>query len=182
MCTLLCTATRCNAPSSARDHHMTQRSPKPARTEESVFETIDEVTAKADAQTYMDHLRALSVLPPGYGRCFAFNSVNADLCNGGIDQLRKNSTWQLVPTAIAACRSAGTESLERLLREIVLYYHERGRSKLARQLTDDYFAGIDRPLTKSIATMQTEYFRNKERETVVSRLVALHDKELWNDE
>ena len=113
----------------------------------------------------------------GYALAFAYNYVDADICNGGVSGLNRGTTWHLVPTAVDAARIAGYFEIERLLKEIVLYYHERGRSRMKKLITDDYFAGIDRPLDKSLSEIEDEWYALADRYEVIPALLGRLD--LW---
>jgi hypothetical protein len=148
-------------------------------TEESLWQTLFEATEPF--QGYKKALEKLSaILPPGYALCFAFNYVDADICNGGISQLYANPTWSLILVAVEACRRAKATRVEQLLREVVLYYYERGRSRHKRRLTEEFFAGLARPLGRSLSELEEAYFAlEDERYMVVPRLLA--DPSLWNN-
>jgi predicted acyl esterase len=95
------------------------------------------------------------VLFPG---CFAYHYVGADIINGGISQLYGYSTWSLILTAIKACQQAKAGEEERLLKEIVLYYHQKGRSRLEKQLPENSFDDIKQPMEKSLSQLEDEYY------------------------
>ncbi len=108
--------------------------------QEAVFDRIDETIEPFT--TYRKALDELRALPLGYAMCFSFHHVHADIFNGGISQLYSNSTWALILDAAAAAESAGVHEASRVLREIVYYYHKKGRSKLKRRIDNDYFADV----------------------------------------
>lgn len=85
--------------------------------------------------------KLVSSCPRGYPLAFAFHYVDADTSNGGLSQLNSNPTWALMLVAIEAAHTAGLTDLERILREAVLYYPERGRSRFKRQISDASLMG-----------------------------------------
>src|SRR5262245_36872986 len=103
-------------------------------TSDQVFKEIDRLIEPFES--YKKSLAKLAVAPPGYAYCFAFSYVSADILNGGISQLYGNSTWCLIPDAIMAAEAASETKISQALREIVYYYHRKGRSKLSRRMTD----------------------------------------------
>ena len=148
-------------------------------TPDSIFEQID--TALEGANSYREAIVLLKSLPPGYLQCFAFQNVDSDICNGGISQLHSNSTWALMPFAVTACDTAQADSLSLLLREIILYYHQRGRSKLKRHIGDDYFSGVPQLMEKTLDQLEDEYFElESARRQVVEQICNLEAGELWN--
>jgi hypothetical protein len=150
------------------------------QTVEAVFDKIDKQISPF--QGYKESLLKLKSLPPGFGCCFAFHYVDADICNGGISQLYANSTWSLLLTAIAACQHAGTIELEHVLKQIVLYYHQKGRSRFKKQLSEDFFEGLERPMNKSLSELDDEYFAlESERQKVVGCLVKTESLYLWGE-
>jgi hypothetical protein len=125
--------------------------------ETTVFNRIDEVIAPfTNYRKALDDLRAL---PPGYAMCFATHYVHSDIFNGGISQLYGNSTWALILDAIAAAENANVKPLATVLKEIVFYYHKRDRSKLKRQIDDNYFADMPDDWNKSLGQLDDEFFR-----------------------
>jgi hypothetical protein len=145
---------------------------------ELVFDRIDKELKSAG--TYREALKLLEPLPPGYIQCFAFSYVDSDICNGGISQLYGNSTWALMPNAVSASDNAQMQELSLLLREIILYYHQKGRSKLKRQIGDDYFANLDHPMEKSLEQLEDEYFALDElRNQLIPRLCESDSEALW---
>ncbi|MDH5738772.1 MAG: DMP19 family protein [Nitrospira sp.] len=149
------------------------------RTAESVFERIDKEISPFNG--YKEALAALERLTPGYKYCFAFHYVDADICNGGITQLYENPTWVLITTAVEACNCAGAFELEMLLRQVVLYYHQRGRSRLKKKLCPDFFDGLDLSTKKTLSELEDEYLSlEPERIAIVSRLAESNDPSVWH--
>lgn len=147
-------------------------------TEHDVFERIDKTIERADS--YREAHKLLERLPPGYLQCFAFNYIDADICNGGISQAYRNSTWSLMPMAVAACDTAESQTLSSLLRAMILYYHQSGRSKLKRQINDDYFIGIAQPVKKTLSQLEDEYFQlEHDRSEIVTKLCEMESELLW---
>ncbi|MBI2477430.1 MAG: DUF4375 domain-containing protein [Planctomycetia bacterium] len=143
--------------------------------ESTVFERIDDVIEPFD--NYKQALEDLRDLPRGYALCFAFHYVHSDIFNGGISQLYGNSTWCLILSAIDAADTVGSSKLATVLREIVYYYHRKGRSKLKRRITDDYFNNIPRGWNKSLEELEEEYLElEPECEKVVSTLCHRHEE------
>ena len=136
-------------------HRNAQRSPEELF-EEAVFDRIER--AVEPFTTYKKALRELAKLPRGYSLCFAFHYVHADILDGGISQLYANSTWSLIVDTEDAAKTAGMEDVSHLLREIIYYYHLKGRSKHKRRLPDDYFADMPADWNKSLAVLDDEYF------------------------
>jgi hypothetical protein len=146
--------------------------------EDSVFTQIETLTA-GDI-SYKESLETLSKEPIGYGFCFAFHHINTDVCNGGISQLYANSTWALIPTAVQACKAARCFELEQLLRKIVLYYHQKGRSRLKRQIPENFFGDLEHTMCKSLAELEDEFFSLiDQRNAVVPNLLATESAEMW---
>jgi hypothetical protein len=131
---------------------------------------------------YKEALRKLEAeAPPGYALVFGFHYVYAEILNGGISQLHANPTWSLLLKAIEAARLAGRVDVERLLREALLYYREQGRSRFKRQITDDFFADLDRPLGRSLKELDGAiYHLGPEQVSVVPKLLAM--PELWRQQ
>lgn len=121
-----------------------------------VFTVIDSIIEPFT--DYRSALRDLQALPRGYALCFAFHHVHSDVLNGGISQLYANSTWALILEAENAASQAGVSSVSTLLREIVYYYHLKGRSKHKRNLADDYFSALPLDWAKSLQQLDDEYF------------------------
>jgi len=145
-------------------------------TKEALWQTIDEATIHF--KSYKETFKRLSMLSQGYALCFAFHYVDAEIINGGISQLYSNPTWSLVLAAIEACHRAKSTKLEQILREVVLYYHQRDRSRLKRQLTEEFFAGIKRPMAKSLSELEDEYNAlDQEKGMVIP--ILLSDESLW---
>lgn len=150
--------------------------PGSAMSESELWTTLD--TAGAKTSSYRETLAELDAMPRGFGLCFAFNCVDADIANGGFSQLRRNSTWSLVLRAIDACELASASATQRVLRQGVQYFHEQGRSGLKRQLTDSFFEGLEHPVRSSLAELDDAHFEAlEERRTVIHRLIAFPD--LW---
>lgn len=145
----------------------------------TVFTRIDEaIEPFRDYRKALDDLRAL---PPGYAMCFSFHYVDADILNGGVSQLYGNSTWALVIDAISAAENANARNVGRVLKEIVYYYHKKGRSKLKRRIDDNFFDEIPDDWDKSLEQLDGEYFDlGPEIEKVIPALCNKH-KELFND-
>jgi len=146
-------------------------------TQEIVWQKIDKATTPFTG--YKEALNILSTtLPLGYSLYFALHYVNADLLNGGISQLNSNPTWSLILTAIKACQQASAPKIEYLLKEIVLYYYQRGRSRLKKEIPDGFFDGFDQPLAKSLTELEDEYYaQDKNVENVLTMLRS--DESLW---
>lgn len=154
--------------------HRNSQKPPEELFEEAVFNRIDEIIEPFSS--YKNALADLESLPRGYSLCFAFHYVHADILNGGISQLYGNSTWPLIIDAEEAAREAGVEAVACLLREIMYYYHLKGRSKLKRRLTDEYFAGISKNWQKSLPALDDEYFSlEDEAITVIPALCKYHE-------
>ena len=137
--------------------------------ETTVFNRIDEVIEPfTDYRKALDNLRAL---PRGYAMCFASHYVQADIFNGGISQLYGNSTWALILDAVAAAENAGVKPVADVLKQIVYYYHKRGRSKLKRRIEDNYFDDMPDDWDKSLEQLDDEYFElGSECEKIVPAL------------
>lgn len=124
-------------------------------TSDQVFKKID--TLIEPFRGYKESLAKLAGNPPGYAYCFAFTYVRADILNGGISQLYGNSTWCLVPDAIKAAEAAAEPKVAQVLREMVYYYHRKGRSKLSRRMSDDDFKSIRKTWNKSLGDLDEEF-------------------------
>jgi hypothetical protein len=122
---------------------------------------------------YKKSLAQLAKLPPGYALCFSFHHVNADISNGGISQLYGNSTWPLIHMAQRAAEFSGSKQLAFLLKQIIFYYHRKGRSRLKRELSTTYFESIDSNWDRTLSELEDEYFSlEQERESLVKRLIS----------
>lgn len=120
----------------------------------AIWNVADKFKSHRDAVSgFADH-------PAGYRFIYALNYVDADIRNGGISQLYFNSTWSLMPDAVAGAVAFKCDSLATSLRKIVLYYHQRGRSKLSRKLTDDFFVGISTKAKISLDDLENEYYES----------------------
>lgn len=147
--------------------------------ESAVFDRIDETVEPFES--YKKALDDMRDLPSGYAFCFAMHYVHADIFNGGISQLYGNSTWCLILDAVGAANAAGQEEVADVLREIVYYYHSKGRSKLKRRITVDYFNGIPAGWDKSLEQLEDDYFTlEAEIENVIPTLCT-GQEELFRD-
>ncbi len=143
--------------------------------ESTVFERIDETIEPF--QNYRQALDDLRALPRGYAMCFASHYVQADIFNGGISQLYANSTWCLILDALQAAETAGVPKLATVLKDIVYYYHSKGRSKLKRRINDEYFADMPGDWNKSLEQLDDEYFDlGAECEKVIPTLCNDHEE------
>ena len=139
--------------------------PKPV----TVFEEIERKIKPF--QGYKPALVSLECLPPGYSLCFAFHYVDADLSNGGNSQLYSNSTWCLILTAQRAAEVAAANELSSVIKEIVYYYHRKGRSKLKRSIPDGYFNDMPKNWDKSLSDLENDYFAlDSQREQIIETL------------
>ncbi len=135
-------------------HRNAGKSPE-ERFANEVFGTIEETIKPFTG--YKKALQKLQALPRGYTLCFAFHYVHADILNGGVSQLYSNSTWALILEAENAANTAGLKNIATLLREIVYYYHTKGRSKLKLSIAEDYFAELPSKWDKSLEELDDEY-------------------------
>lgn len=96
-----------------------------ARTQRVVtaFERIDAVCGHT--ATNQAALEALAQLPAGYGYLHAVRWVNAEVCNGGFEQLFRNSGGVEVPLAIAGFVSLQRDDLAAIVRESLSYARAR---------------------------------------------------------
>jgi hypothetical protein len=136
--------------------HRNHARPPEERFANDVFETIE-----ATIKPFTGHKKALEklqALAHGYSLCFAYHYVHADILNGGISQLYSNSTWSLILEAENAANTAGQKNVATLLREVVYYYHKKGRSKHKLWITEDYFAALPPNWNKSLNELDAEYF------------------------
>lgn len=139
---------------------------------EQVFERIESVVgARSNPRTARDRL---SALPLGYLLCFAYSQVQSEIDNGGISQLYSNSTWALIVDAERAAREADVASVSNLLREIIYYYHLKGRSKLKRSLQEGFFDSIPNDWNRSLSELEDEYFSLEEVNSVILILCRDH--------
>ena len=113
--------------------------------------------------SYKDSLAKLQALPSGYKFLFSLHYVDADILNGGFNQLHQNSTWALIVTAIEAAKAFGFPRWATLLKSVVYYYHRKGRSRLKRQIGSDYFSDIDTSSVQSFQELEDEYFEFSEQ-------------------
>ena len=143
-------------------------------TETEVFDRIDSLIEPFDS--YKQALGDLRDIPPGFAYCFAIHYVHADIFNGGISQLHGNSTWCLILDAIDGANAAKVTNVAQVLREIVYYYHSKGRSKLKRRISDGYFDGMPSDWDKSLATLEDDYFAlESEIENLIPTLCEKHE-------
>ncbi|MDX1926316.1 MAG: DUF4375 domain-containing protein, partial [Pirellulaceae bacterium] len=115
--------------------HRNAARPPEERFAEDVYETIE-----ATIKPFTGHKKALEklqALPRGYSLCYAYHYVQEDILNGGISQLYSNSTWSLILEAENAANIAGQKNIAALLRQIVYYYHKKGRSKHKLSITEE---------------------------------------------
>jgi hypothetical protein len=136
--------------------HRTAARPPEERFADEVFDTI-EATIKPFT-SYKKALQKLQALPRGFSLCFAYQYVHADILNGGVSQLYSNSTWSMILEAENAASTAGQTNVSTLLREIVYYYHNNGRSKHKLSIPENYFAGLPANWNKSLEKLDDEYF------------------------
>jgi hypothetical protein len=136
--------------------HRNATRPPEERFADDVFETIEATIEPFTG--YKKALQKLQALPRGYSLCFAYHYVHADILNGGISQLYSNSTWSLILQAEIAASLAGMTNVSTLLREIVYYYHVKGRSKHKLSIAEDYFAELRPNWSKSLKELDDEYF------------------------
>ena len=141
------------------------------RHERVIFNKIDSIIEPF--KSYRHALVKLSDAPDGYKYCFAFHYVNAEILNGGISQLYGNSSWCLILDAISASEAAGYSDVSNNLREIVYYYHLKGRSKLKRRIGGNFFADIGSNWNKTLQQLDDEYFKlENSAENVVPALCS----------
>lgn len=126
-------------------------------------------------------LRKVQSLPPGYALCFAHDYVHSDICNGGISQAYSNSTWSLMLIAEQAAHRAGANNVSMLMREIVYYYHLKGRSKHKRNIPADYFAALPSEWDKSLKQLDDEHFRLESEINAVILTLCRDHTELFAD-
>ena len=96
--------------------------------------------------------------PPAYRYIYATNYVDAEIRNGGLSQLYVNSAWALMIAAVEGAEAFGCCKLSQTLKEIVFYYHRKGRSKLKRRISEGYFDSIKPRWNKSLDTLEGEYY------------------------
>jgi hypothetical protein len=121
---------------------------------------------------YGEDLKRLQAIAPGYGYCFAFRYVDADICNGGFSQLYANSTWPLTLSAYEAAVLADAPEVALILKEAIYFYHRTGRSRFKRQLSGDFFDEMPKGWGKSLSLLDDEYYAlDGERSHVEERLV-----------
>ncbi|TWU50740.1 hypothetical protein Poly51_40330 [Rubripirellula tenax] len=143
-------------------------------TETEVFDRIDSVIEPFDS--YKRALEDLREIPPGFAYCFAIHYVHADIFNGGISQLHGNSSWCLILDAIDGAKAANVPAVAQVLREIVYYYHAKGRSKLKRRIPDGYFDDMPSDWDKSLETLEDDYFAlESDIENLIPTLCEKHE-------
>ena len=152
---------------------------------EEIF--ADQVFNRIDATiepftNYRTALNDLRALPRGYTLCFAFHYVHSDMVNGGISQLYSNSTWSLIIDAEDAASQAGVSAISALLREIVYYYHVKGRSKHKRRISDDYFDKIPADWDKTLSQLEDQYFDIEDDANSVILRLCRDRQELFTDQ
>ncbi len=101
--------------------------------------------------------------PPGLKYIYATHYVDAEIRNGGISELHGNSAWVLMPDAIEGMNRFGCRKLSECLKEIVYYYHRKGRSKLKRRITDEYFSDLPPRWNKSLDVLEDQYYSSFRR-------------------
>lgn len=96
------------------------RSPRTERLV-AAFARIDDICESAKD----DHavLRALAKLPPGYGFLHAVRWVDAEVSNGGFEQLYRNNHGVEVPLAIEALRQMKRDELSAIVAESLAFAH-----------------------------------------------------------
>lgn len=143
--------------------------------ERRLFEKIDGIIEPFT--DYPDALKRLGKHPLGFRYCFAFHYVNAEIQNGGISQLYRNSTWCLMPDAIAAVEAVGSIELQKLLVEIVFYYHRQNNSRLKRRIDEKIFDSIEENWDKTLRQLDDEFFGLETiAENVIPRLCSEHQQ------
>lgn len=102
--------------------------------------------------------------PIGRRYIYSFHYVDAEIRNGGIDQLHVNNTWFLLPTAIEGLISFGCPKLAGTLKRIILYYHRRRRARFALPTTQKLLNEVKLSRRASIDRLENEYYENYESE------------------
>ncbi len=148
---------------------------------EQVFERTCSVVEPF--KNYREALQNLQQLPLGHSFCFAFHHVHEDILNGGISQFYRNSTWALILRAEEAARVAGFTALAKLFREIVYYYHAKGRSKHKRNLPENYFDLLPAQWDKSLRQLEGEFFAiERDANSVILTLCRDHQNLFSNEQ
>ncbi len=159
-------------------HRSAQRAPEELVVEQ-VFDRID--AAISPFSNYKTARRQLQSLPTGYLLCFAFHYVQAELLNGGVSQLYSSSTWSLILDAEEAAHVAGVAGVSTLLREIVYYYHLKGRSKHKRRIDDDYFSPLSTNWGKSLQQLDNNWYDTEDAANSVIRILCRDHQSLFVD-
>ncbi len=144
--------------------------------EEEFWRAIAEATDPHE--NYLASLSKLNTLAPGYSLLYAFNYVDAGISNAGVSGFYSSSAWPLILSAISACERAKAADVALVLREMILYYDRKGRSKLKRQMQSDYLSALENSPPRSIMDIENAYYTlAPKRQAVWSSL--LDDDELW---
>ncbi len=113
-------------------------------------------------ERYRSHRQAIDGFdshPVGYRYVYATNFVDVEIRNGGISQLYGNSSWGLMIDAIEGPQAFGYRKLSLTLKEIVFYYHRKGRSKLKRRTPEGFFDNLKPRWNKSLSTLEDDYYQ-----------------------
>lgn len=145
---------------------------------DDVLRTIDSAIHPFDS--YEGALGRLRRLPRGYALCFAFHYADADILNGGFQQLRSNSTWFLVPTALDAASEVGAERMLQLLKEGIAHVQEQGAPSMESNRNESTTEDWNSTAKRSLEEIESEYIDlAMQRPTVFERLAAKDSALLW---
>lgn len=106
---------------------------------------------------YEEQLATLMKHPRGYRYCFAVYFCDADICNGGFEQLFYNPTGTMTVVAIEGIERMGRPDIAELLRNALRIETRSGESKLGRIVPTNYFDGY-RPSFDTFEDLDSRYY------------------------
>ncbi len=121
---------------------------------------VDRVRVEAGADSYESEYESLKGHPPGYLNCAASKMCDADICNGGFDQLFHNGTGSGTVVAIAWLEKIGRPQLAEIVRNALYVETRMGENRVSQIIPADYFANYT-PKFKSFRELEKLYYADK---------------------
>jgi hypothetical protein len=119
------------------------------------FKVIDD----ADRGSFQKTLESLERKPVGYKYLFALHAANAEICNGGVDQYHRNSSWLGVLTAIEGARAFDAGELAKVFIEMLSYYFRQDRSRLRKKIPDALLPELESVRIRRLEAIDKAYYR-----------------------